>query len=400
MHEILQDWVDAIITFLIVMGSALLSFYQEYNANNAAEKLREQVSFKTDVLRDGKTVSLATDEIVPGDVVLPSADSLIPADGLVIEARDFFVNQAVLTGETFPAEKTPGVVAENAGLAERTNVVFMGANVRSGSAPGGTVALNDTLGQPVVGDAGGGSGPAAVSLRAGYWPCFAAAAVNNVAAAKLTGTNNVQLTWSGTGVFDVWRGTSPYFAPGDSGSVQIGNDVTSPFTAAGVLGNPAINYTYPGAGPERLRHVRPREPHRRVRLQPDAGQSVNEREDLRGFGNLGGLSCSSRVVTHRTGRWNPSWQPRSLGLRSLSEFIRFCFAQSEHSLASARVDGRVQLLNSLGDDLIFILRDTCSNQLMHQYLRGAVYLESYRRYLPSIQGLPQRQEVLPGILSR
>lgn len=130
----LQDWTDAIIILLIVMGSALLSFFQEFNANNAAEKLKAQLSFQTNVLRDGKTVSIATEAIVPGDVVLLSAGSLIPADGLVLEANDFFVNQAVLTGETFPVEKTPGVVAVNAGLPERTNTVFMGTNVRSGSA--------------------------------------------------------------------------------------------------------------------------------------------------------------------------------------------------------------------------------------------------------------------------
>jgi P-type Mg2+ transporter len=130
----LQDWVDAVIILLIVMGSALLSFYQEYNANNAADKLKEQVSFKTDVVRDGQSVSISTDEVVPGDVVLLSAGSLIPADGLVIEAKDFFVNQAVLTGETYPVEKMPGSIPENAGLAERTNVVFMGTNVRSGNA--------------------------------------------------------------------------------------------------------------------------------------------------------------------------------------------------------------------------------------------------------------------------
>jgi Mg2+-importing ATPase len=130
----LRDWPDAIIILLIVLGSALLSFFQEYNANNAAEKLRAQVSLKTEVLRDGKPASTPTEEIVPGDVVLLSAGSLIPADGLVLEAKDFFVNQAVLTGETFPVEKKPGVVAENAGLSERTNEVFMGTNVRSGSA--------------------------------------------------------------------------------------------------------------------------------------------------------------------------------------------------------------------------------------------------------------------------
>jgi Mg2+-importing ATPase len=130
----LKDWADAIIILLIVMGSALLSFFQEYNANNTAEKLKEQVSLKTDVVRDAKTASIATDEIVPGDVVVLSAGSLIPADGLVIEARDFFVNQAVLTGETFPVEKEPGIIPESAGLAERTNTVFMGTNVRSGNA--------------------------------------------------------------------------------------------------------------------------------------------------------------------------------------------------------------------------------------------------------------------------
>jgi Mg2+-importing ATPase len=130
----LRDWPDAAIILLIVLGSALLSFYQEYGANNAAEKLRAQVSLKSDVLRDGKPVSIPSEEIVPGDVVLLSAGSLIPADGLVLESKDFFVNQAVLTGETFPVEKTPGVVEEKASLHERTNVAFMGTNVRSGSA--------------------------------------------------------------------------------------------------------------------------------------------------------------------------------------------------------------------------------------------------------------------------
>ena len=130
----LKDWTDAVIVLLIVLSSALLSFFQEYSANHAAEQLKSQVSFNTDVIRDGKQVSISTDAIVPGDVVLLTAGSLIPADGLIIEARDFFVNQAILTGETFPVEKMPGVLPEDAGLAERTNVVFMGTNVRSGTA--------------------------------------------------------------------------------------------------------------------------------------------------------------------------------------------------------------------------------------------------------------------------
>ncbi|MGE5221794.1 MAG: cation-translocating P-type ATPase, partial [Omnitrophica WOR_2 bacterium] len=130
----LKDFADSAIILVIVVSSALLSFLQEYNANNAAEKLRAQVTLKTRLLRDGKEISIPSEEIVPGDVVLLSAGSLIPADGIVLEARDFFVNQAVLTGETFPVEKRPGQVSAGRGLAERTNTVFMGTNVRSGSA--------------------------------------------------------------------------------------------------------------------------------------------------------------------------------------------------------------------------------------------------------------------------
>jgi hypothetical protein len=113
--------------------------------------------------------------------------------------------------------------------------------ISGGGAPssGGNVALNDTLGQPVIGPASGGN----VTLHAGYWPCNLPAAVSDVVATKLTSAD-VRLTWSGAGVFDVWRGTSPYFQPGDAGSVQIGAGVTSPFTAAGVLGDPAVNYSF------------------------------------------------------------------------------------------------------------------------------------------------------------
>lgn len=129
----LQDWVDAIIILLIVLGSALLSFWQEYSASNAAAKLRATLTLQANVLRDGRMQMVPVEDVVPGDVILLSAGSLIPADGILLEANDFFVNQAVLTGETFPVEKKPGVVPAQASLAERSNVLFMGTNVRSGS---------------------------------------------------------------------------------------------------------------------------------------------------------------------------------------------------------------------------------------------------------------------------
>jgi Mg2+-importing ATPase len=131
---ITQEWVDALIILSIVFGSAVLSFIQEYAAGNAVQKLRARVMLKTNAVRDGQPSSIPAEQIVPGDVVLLSAGSLVPADGVVLEAKDFFVSQAVLTGETFPVEKKPGLVEAKASLAGRTNCVFMGTSVRSGTA--------------------------------------------------------------------------------------------------------------------------------------------------------------------------------------------------------------------------------------------------------------------------
>ncbi|MFN2146612.1 MAG: cation-translocating P-type ATPase, partial [Anaerolineales bacterium] len=128
-----QEWVDAVIILAIVLGSALMSLFQEYNASNAVEKLKAQVSLKTIVVRGGQKSEIPADQVVPGDIVLLSAGSLVPADGILLEAQDFFVNQAVLTGETFPVEKKVGTVSVDASMAERTNCVFMGTNVRSGT---------------------------------------------------------------------------------------------------------------------------------------------------------------------------------------------------------------------------------------------------------------------------
>ncbi len=131
---IVHEWVDAAIVLAIVLGSTILGFIQEYTASNAVEKLRSQVTIKSNILRGGKPVTLSSDQVVPGDVVILSAGSLIPADGIVLDTNDFFVNQAVLTGETFPVEKKQDVVPVNSSLSNRTNTVFMGTSASSGSA--------------------------------------------------------------------------------------------------------------------------------------------------------------------------------------------------------------------------------------------------------------------------
>lgn len=127
-------WVDASIVLVIVLASAILGFVQELNAGNAVERLRQRISLTTEVLRNGVRCAIPVAGVVPGDIVLLSAGSMVPADGYLLEADDFFVNEAMLTGETFPVEKKPGVAPVESTLPQRTNCVFQGSNVRSGFA--------------------------------------------------------------------------------------------------------------------------------------------------------------------------------------------------------------------------------------------------------------------------
>lgn len=128
------EWPDAMIVLTVVLGSTALGFVHQYRANDAIESLRSRVLLNADVLRSGRTCAVLARDIVPGDIVLLSAGSLIPADGIVLEANDLYVNQAVLTGEVFPVEKRPATVPVAASLVERINCVYMGTSVRSGTA--------------------------------------------------------------------------------------------------------------------------------------------------------------------------------------------------------------------------------------------------------------------------
>lgn len=122
------------ITLMVVM-SVTLDFVQEHRANQAAEKLRESVALRATVLRDGVPSAVPVSELVVGDVVSLSAGDRVPADGRIVQARDFFVNQALLTGESYPVEKKPGdLPAQALELQQATNAAFMGTSVISGSA--------------------------------------------------------------------------------------------------------------------------------------------------------------------------------------------------------------------------------------------------------------------------
>ncbi len=131
---ILGMTTDAIIIFSIVLLSIILDVYQESKAQNAAEALKERVTTKATVLRDGIKQEVKLSEIVPGDIVYLMAGDLVPADSRLIDAKDLNLNQSALTGEAFPVEKnaTP-LSATTSELTGWNNYVFLGTSVVSGT---------------------------------------------------------------------------------------------------------------------------------------------------------------------------------------------------------------------------------------------------------------------------
>ena len=128
------EWVDAAIVSAIVLATVGIGYSREYSAQAAAEALGKRVKTHASVLRDGRTCAVPLEEVVPGDVVLLAAGSIVPADAVVLEATDCHVSEAVLTGESFPVRKNTTLSEAAAPLARRRNCVFMGTNVRSGTA--------------------------------------------------------------------------------------------------------------------------------------------------------------------------------------------------------------------------------------------------------------------------
>src|SRR6478672_5846196 len=126
---------DSMIIISIVIVSGLLGFWQEKGATDAVTKLLAIVQLKTTVLRDKKIQEIPFEDIVPGDIVILKSGDSIPADCIIIESKDLFLNEATLTGETYPVEKSANIVLpEETPLRDRTNSIFMGTFVVSGTA--------------------------------------------------------------------------------------------------------------------------------------------------------------------------------------------------------------------------------------------------------------------------
>ena len=146
------NYANIIVILILVISSTLLEFFEEYNSNKAAEKLKELVATTATVLRDGKETLIPIKQITVGDIVMLSAGSLIPADLRVLEAKDLYVGQSSLTGESDAVKKVVELgdsydlnepynlkvdSKKNSSIdniSDLDNICFMGTNVISGSA--------------------------------------------------------------------------------------------------------------------------------------------------------------------------------------------------------------------------------------------------------------------------
>ncbi|MGC4080900.1 MAG: cation-transporting P-type ATPase, partial [Vicinamibacterales bacterium] len=128
------EWLDASIVVAIVVASVAIGYSREFSAQTALAALQADLRAVAVARRDGRDVEIPIEELVPGDVVQLAAGALVPADGLLIESTDLVVDEAALTGESFPVQKAAGVLPASSMVGARTNSVFLGTSVRSGTA--------------------------------------------------------------------------------------------------------------------------------------------------------------------------------------------------------------------------------------------------------------------------
>lgn len=140
------SYANIIVILVLVAASTLLEFFEEFRSNRAAEKLKELVGTTTSVIRDGKEIKIPIHDVTIGDVVLLSSGSMIPADLRIIEAKDLYVGQSSLTGESDSVKKLAnselGIDDINS-ITDLDTICFMGTNVISGSAKGIVIKIAD-----------------------------------------------------------------------------------------------------------------------------------------------------------------------------------------------------------------------------------------------------------------
>ena len=156
------SYANITVIAILVTASTLLDFFEEYRSNKAAEELKELVATTTTVIRDGKEIQIPISHVTLGDIIILSAGSMIPADLRIIEAKDLYVGQSSLTGESDSVKKIVNSeisLEDLESITDLDTICFMGTNVISGSAKGvviktadstyfGKIAHTLTLGKP------------------------------------------------------------------------------------------------------------------------------------------------------------------------------------------------------------------------------------------------------------
>ena len=136
----LHHWVDAGVVLAVTLANAAIGFIQEGKAVQALEAIRCMIDPKATVLRDGHRVTVSADTIVPGDIVLIEAGARVPADIRLIRARGLRIDEAILTGESVPADKAAVPVAPEAAIGDRRSMAFSGTFVAAGQGVGIAIA--------------------------------------------------------------------------------------------------------------------------------------------------------------------------------------------------------------------------------------------------------------------
>ena len=133
-------WLDAGIIFVVVILNALLGFIQEGKAEKALDSIRNMLSAEARTVRSGETRMAPAEDLVPGDIVLLESGDKVPADLRLVDVKNLRTEEAALTGESVPAEKSANPVAEKSTVGDRHSMVFSGTMVVSGRATGIVVA--------------------------------------------------------------------------------------------------------------------------------------------------------------------------------------------------------------------------------------------------------------------
>lgn len=124
-----ESFTESIIILVVVLLNAILGVIQESKAEAAIEALQTMTAAKCKVLRDEKTEVLESSNLVPGDVVILEAGDAVPADGRLIECASLKIEEAALTGESTPENKTVDTIAKDVTLGDRENMCYMGSTV-------------------------------------------------------------------------------------------------------------------------------------------------------------------------------------------------------------------------------------------------------------------------------